>query len=318
MKRLVWLLILAAAGYGVWKYYPELERQARIRTGGVAEKGEVAGRPETIPDRLPGSAATRVAVAPPSAVAVAVAASAETELAERYPLPEFKPIESLVGGWKQIPASAFPRQVTLKLPATVHLTGGVGTSTLEAGRKVYALAGTPEGKLVVAPSPDAVMRGTVPLEATDFQAVLGSVYEEFKDRKRAEVKKLRETARREASAGGPGLATVLAADGPPPPAAILAKIGPRPEQHEDLLVPVVEASIAERQKTKKHAEPPAGVALGWGAVRFREIEGEPYWVAAVRYKARTIFGEFPTEALALIRHGKVVKWVYAGTGEPLP
>ena len=107
-------------------------------------------------------------------------------------------------------------------------------------------------------------------------------------------------------------------DGPPPPAAILAKIGPRPAQHEDMSVPVVEASIAERQKTKKHAEPPAGVALGWGAVRFREIEGEPYWVAAVRYKARTIFGEFPTEALALIRHGKVVKWVYAGTGEPLP
>jgi hypothetical protein len=39
---------------------------------------------------------------------------------------------------------------------------------------------------------------------------------------------------------------------------------------------------------------------------------------SVRYTARTIFGEFPAEALALLRHGKVVKWVYAGTGEPLP
>lgn len=316
MKRFIWLLILAAAAYGVWKYYPELERQARIRTGGVAEKAEGAGELETIPGRLPGATAVRGAAAAPSAVSVA--APVEEALAQRYPLPEFKPIESLVGGWKQIPASAFPRQVTLKSKATLHLSGGVGTSTLEAGRTVYALAGTPEGKLVIAPSVDAVMRGTVPMEATDFQAVLGAVYEEFKDRKRAEVTKLRETARRETAAGGPGLATVLSADGPPPPAAALAKIGPRPAQREDLSVPAVEASIAERQKTKKHAEPPTGIALGWGTVRFREIEGEPYWVATVRYKARTIFGEFPTEALALMRHGKVVKWVYAGTGEPLP
>lgn len=316
MKRFIWLLILAAAAYGVWKYYPELERQARMRTGGAAEKAEAAGGLETIPDRLPGSTAVRGAAAPPSSVSVA--GPAEEALAQRYPLPEFKPIEVLVGGWKKIPASAFPRPVTLKSKATLQLSGGVGTSTLEAGRTVYALAGTPEGKLVIAPSVDAVMRGTVPMEATDFQAVMGAVYEEFKERKRAEVKKLRETARREASAGGPGLATVLAADGPPPPAAVLAKIGPRPAQRDDFSVPVVEASIAERQKTKKHAEPPAGVALGWGAVRFGEIEGEPYWVSTVRYTARTIFGEFPTEALALMRNGKVVKWVYAGTGEPLP
>ncbi|MED5457242.1 MAG: hypothetical protein VX428_07000, partial [Verrucomicrobiota bacterium] len=33
---------------------------------------------------------------------------------EKYPIPDFKPIEELVGNWKKIPASAFPRQVTLK------------------------------------------------------------------------------------------------------------------------------------------------------------------------------------------------------------
>lgn len=318
MKRFIWLLILAAAAYGVWKYYPEIERQARTRTGMAVEDDRSPGGLESIPNSFPEAAPAgkRSAAAPPSAVAVA--APDEKELSARYPLPEFKPIEALVGGWKKIPASAFPRQVTLKVPATLQLTGGVGTSTLEAGRKVYALAGTPEGGLVVAPSQDAVMRGTVPMEATDFQAVLGAVYEEFKSRKQEEVKKLRESARREAASGGPALATVLASEGLPPPAAALPKIGPRPDQKPDLTVPAVEASIAERQRTKKHAEPPAGAVLGWGVVRYREFEGEPYWAVGVRYTARTIFGEFPTEALALMRQGKVVKWVYAGTGEPLP
>jgi len=86
----------------------------------------------------------------------------------------------------------------------------------------------------------------------------------------------------------------------------------------DLTVPVVIASIADRHKTRKQAEPPEGTSLGWGRIQAREIEGEPYWAASVRYTARTIFGEFPTEAVALIRHGRVVKWIYAGTGEPLP
>jgi hypothetical protein len=307
MKRFIWLLILAAAVYGVWKYYPELERQARSRTETAAEGPGGVVVPEEFPDAAP--AGSRAPAAAPAAVAV------ERDLAARFPLPEFKPIEALVGGWKKIPASAFPRQVTLKVPATLRLTGGTGTGVLEAGRKVYALSGTPDGSLVIAPSTDAVMRGVVPMEATDFQSVLGSVYEEFKKRKRAEVEQLREVARREAEAGASG--TGVSGTGVPP-ATMLSKIGPRPVAQADSSIPAVVASIAERSRAKKQSEPPAGAALGWGPVQYREVDGEPYWAARVRYTAHTIFGEFPTEALALMRHGRVVKWVYAGTGEPLP
>jgi hypothetical protein len=313
MKRFIWLLILAAAAYGVWKYYPELERQARSRTGTENAPAEAPGL-ETLPGALPpATSSAKRAPAPAATVA-----ARDKELAARYPLPEFKPIEALVGGWKKIPASAFPRQVTLKVPATLQLSGGVGTSTLEAGRKVFALAGTPEGALVIAPSQDAVMRGTVPMEATDFKAIMSSVYEDFKKRKRAEIEKLREAARREAASSGPALASVLRSEGQPPPAGALATIGPKPVAKSDSTVPAVVESIAERQRTKKHAEPPAEATLGWGPVQYRELGGEPYWTVSVRYTARTIFGEFPAEALALLRHGKVVKWVYAGTGEPLP
>ncbi|MFN0127866.1 MAG: hypothetical protein ACKV19_14395 [Verrucomicrobiales bacterium] len=319
MKRIIWLLVLVAAGYAVWKYYPEIERIARERTG--VEQGPKEGRGiDAIPDSLPGSkpSGTRDAVAPSQAVSIS--RPDEAEIAKKHPMPQFKPIEELVGGWKKIPASAFPRQVTLKAPATLKLTSGVGTSVVEAGRTVYALASTPDGALVIAPAPDAVMRGTVPMASTDFQAILEAVYEQFKKRVRAEVEQRREAARLEAAqaAGSVAVAVVGAPQGESPSAETLAAIGPKPRQNEDLTVPIVEASIAERQRTRKHAEPPADAKLGWRAIHYREIGGKPYWVTGVRYTARTIFGEFPAEALALIRHNKVERWIYAGTGEPLP
>jgi len=309
MKRFIWLLILGAAAYGVWRYYPELEQAARTRTG-ADEVVEPSGGAGAIPDAP--AAGGRAAMAPPAAAAVK--RQEDDELAKRYPMPEFKPIEELVGQWKAIPPSAFPRQVTLKETAKLSLTRGTGTSKVEAGSKVYALAGTPEGALVIAPRIDAIMRGSVPMEATDFKDVLSSVYEDFKKRKRIEVEKLREAARREMRTTTP----VVATDGSGASADVMATIGPRPSQSEDHLIPAVVESMEERRRTKKNAEPPEGATLGWGKVHFREVDNQPYWAVGVRYKARTIFGEFPTEALALMRHGKVIKWVYAGTGEPLP
>jgi hypothetical protein len=276
-----------------------------------------------------GKAQTRQAARAASPIAAGDAASLiDKELAARYPKMQFEPIESLVGNWKKIPPSAFPRPITLKSPATLTLNNGVGTSTLAAGRKVVALSATPEGNLVIAPSQDAVMRGTVAMKSTDFQSVMVAVYEDFKKRKNAEVEKLRASARLEierkstpsnsATSTTSSTSTTPAGSEASPPAATLATIGPRPQQRDDLTVPVVEKSIAARQQSGKLAEPPVGAALGWSPLRWTEIEGEPYWAANVRYTARTIFGQFPTEAMALIRHGKVEKWIYAGTGEPLP
>ena len=59
---------------------------------------------------------------------------------EKYPFPDFKPIEDLVGNWKKIPNSAFPRQVTVKVKAKYIFAGGAGSSTIPAGRKTTALS----------------------------------------------------------------------------------------------------------------------------------------------------------------------------------
>ena len=330
MKRLIWLLILIAAGYGVWRFYPELERHARNLTQQPPPPPPPPHPPHPIAHRPLGHPPARQAARAASPIAAGDAASlTEKELAARYPKMQFEPIESLVGNWKKIPPSAFPRPITLKSPATLTLNNGVGTSTLEAGRKVVALAATPDGNLIIAPSQDAVMRGTVAMKSTDFQSVMVAVYEDFKKRKNAEVEKLRASARLEierkstpsnsaTSTTSSTSTTTPAGSESTPPAATLATIGPRPQQRDDLTVPAVEKSIATRQQSGKLSEPPAGAALGWSPLRWTEIEGEPYWAVNVRYTARTIFGQFPTEAMALMRHGKVEKWIYAGTGEPLP
>jgi hypothetical protein len=296
----------------VWKYYPQIERLARERTG--SDTGApVADRPADAPAPPAPDPAT-----PPSAPARSNPASApDDEIAARYPLPEFRPIETLTGEWKKIPPSAFPRQVTLNSPLDMQLVGGAGSARFEAGSKVMAVSAA-DGVLTVTPSIGASVRGSVAIDQTDFKSVLGAVYEEFKTRKRAEVARLREQAREEPKKPGPGLAAVLASHGAQPPPDVQTKIGPRPEQNPDRTVPAMVASIAERTARKKTSEPKLPDINGWGPVTYRVVNGEPFWGGSVRYTARTIFGEFPTEAVALMRHGRVVKWIYSGTGEPVP
>lgn len=314
MKRFIWLLLLAAAGYAVWKYYPQIERMARERTAGETAQPAV----EEVPP-APGTRATTSA--PPSAAfppaAVLARAAVEDDIATRYPLPEFRTIEALTGEWKKIPPSAFPRQVTLQAAVSLQLAGGAGSARFEPGAKVIAVSAEGD-QLTVTPSIGAAVRGTINIDQTDFKKLLGVIYEQFKDRKRAEVTKLRQQAREAAKKTGQALATVLSAPGPKPSAAAQAKLGPRPEQRADQTVPIMLASISERNAKKKESEPKLADIHGWGIVRYREVDGEPFWAGSVRYTARTIFGEFPTEAVALMRRGKVVKWIYSGTGEPVP
>ncbi|MCH2063182.1 MAG: hypothetical protein MK194_05605 [Roseibacillus sp.] len=53
---------------------------------------------------------------------------------------------------------------------------------------------------------------------------------------------------------------------------------------------------------------------GWKAGEDENIDGEMYQTGLAAYKAQTIFGEKTVQAKALIKEGKVVKWIYAKTG----
>jgi hypothetical protein len=322
MKRLIWFCILVAISWLAWKYYPEIEHRARERTGPQAVPPAEKSQPAAVTPATPSVPAPSAVVATKP---VAPTERFDPEIERRYPMPEFQPIEALVGNWLAVPATAFPRQVVIHAPVSMTVAGGLGTAKLEAGAKVVAL-GAQDGMLSIAPAIDSPVRGQIAIDQTNFKQVMNDVYEKFKQRKRDEVLAHRRSAQSSKAAAPvassvPGLPELLDPPGEDPPAGVLAKIGPRPAQEPDLTIPIMIASINERQaaaaRHKRQSEPKLSDIKGWGRVRYRDFDGEPYWSAGVRYTAKTIFGEFPAEAVALMRHGKVVKWVYAGTGEPV-
>lgn len=52
----------------------------------------------------------------------------------------------------------------------------------------------------------------------------------------------------------------------------------------------------------------------WKAGEDEDVDGVTYQTGMAAYQAETIFGPKPVQAKALIKDGKVVKWVYAKTG----
>ena len=247
--------------------------------------------------------------------------------------PEFASLDEVVGNWKSIPKSAFPRRVVLKSRVTYKI--GNGTGTLQAGSKVVALS-SKNGKLTVAPSEQSKMRAEVAIDLTDFKEVLGKVYDKFKQRKTREFAAAQKEARElettldppavsddpvivgNPSDPKPGQATGANTPLPPKPAKIDAKskaiVGDAPLQYVDGTVPAMVHSMESGQVTEISKD----IINYWGRMNFQKIEGEPYWVCSVDYTARSIFGIFPTQAKALMRRGKVIKWIYTGSEEPVP
>ena len=56
----------------------------------------------------------------------------------------------------------------------------------------------------------------------------------------------------------------------------------------------------------------------WGPIRYEIVDGQPYWTGTVTYNTTSLFGTFPTEAMALMRNGKVIDWLYTGSLEEVP
>ena len=227
----------------------------------------------------------------------------DEDFADEFPLPEFEPIEEIVGHWKEIPKSVFPRKITLKKPVTLSLPGGVGKSKAGVGSQVFAIAANGSGLLAVSVSKGSKVRGKVKMEDTDFKVVTTMVYENYKARRTQSVLAKRSAARRSALAESPSdLASNY--DG----------FGEMPETDGSGRVRAMVDSIAKNDVTEFDLK----MIKEWTPVLFDEIEGEPYWTATVKYDAKTVYGTFDAEAMALMKEGKVEKWVYAGSGEPVP
>ena len=261
---------------------------------------------------------------------------------EKYPIPDFKPIEELVGNWKKIPASAFPRQVTLKAKAKYVFAGGAGSSTAPAGGKTFAISSSGD-KLVITPNKQSNVRGTISINDTNYKEILGDEYEKYKQRKKREVYAQRERARAIAATeietnqttsstntnenqenlGQIQESLSMSINGRVTSISRISKeklsdyeneIGKMPEAENDGRVPIMARSI----RSGDISEIKLNEISYWGPIRYEIVDNRAYWTATVNYKTTSLFGTFPTEAMALMRNGKVENWLYTGSLEEVP
>ena len=247
---------------------------------------------------------------------------------EKYPMPEFQPIEQLVGNWKQIPPSAFPRKVTLKAKAKYIFAGGAGSSTAPAGAKTFAISLSGEN-LVITPNTQSKVRGTISIDDTDYKEILGEEYEKYKQRKNKEVYARRVRAREIAesevelaqktssnntSQSRPNQVTSISRIPKDQLSDYENEIGEMPEADNDGRVPIMVSSI----RSGAVSEIRLNEISYWGPIRYEIVDNRAYWTATVNYKTTSLFGTFPTEAMALMRNGKVENWLYTGSLEEVP
>ena len=245
---------------------------------------------------------------------------------EKYPIPNFKPIEELVGNWKKIPPSAFPRVVTLKVKAKYVFAGGAGSSTVPAGRKTTAISLSGDN-LVITPNKQAKVKGTVSIDGTDYKEILGAEYAKYQERKTKEVLAQRERARAIAEAdtqntqeiSSPSISrstqsTSISRIPEDKLSDYVNEIGAMPKVENDGRIQTMVKSI----QSKDVSEIRLNEISYWGPIRYEVVDNQAYWTATVNYKTTSLFGTFPTEAMALMRNGKVVNWLYTGSLEEVP
>jgi hypothetical protein len=196
--------------------------------------------------------------------------------------------------------------VTLLKEIEFVLGDGVGRSQAPAGRKVYALSLGENSELTLAPSATSPIRATLPIDDTDFKETIGAAYDAWTTQMVAKAR-----ARHEHQIAQRDRIARLEASGD---ISALEGAGDRPVQEEDGKVPLMLESMFNGDVTEISPE----IIEEWGPIVQEEIDGEPYWTATVSYSAMTLFGKIQSEAQALMRHGKVRKWIYTGSGEVVP
>ena len=238
----------------------------------------------------------------------------DQDIIDKYPLPEIKTLEEIVGNWNAIPPTAFPRKIRIGRDIEVKI-GSVGSTKITANTEVFA-TGASNGILTVARSLEGNLKGQIPIDETNLKEVLTDLYDGWKKRKFNAILTKRKIAQRERNDReiSGSASTTVASYTPPPSETIDPVVGKRPEQSSNGHVPVMIASIEAGDVTEIKLDE----IDSWGPVRYEMYEGKPYWGGTVRYVTNTLFGPIDTEAMALIRGNKVLDWVYTGSGEEVP
>lgn len=225
-------------------------------------------------------------------------AEIEKLVESQYPLPTVRPLLEIVGNWEAVPQKAFPALVTLRAPLSFEVKRGtavVAKGVLPTGSSVAPLE-LGKGILQVAPTPGSPIRVTAPVDQTDFKERIQVRYDEFVRNMQAGVM-TRRAREKEKIARARALDMELSTYG----------------KGEDPRFDPMKASIRRGEAGSFQIE----TADRWRWAGKETIDGEEYDVGLVMMVTESAFGTSEVELKALIRDGKLVKWLDTATGKPL-
>lgn len=331
MKIVLYLLIIAAAGWAGWISQPGLHHwmKDRVETRKAAKERDVAsavnkskqedradggdsfnskvldalinrpGGNPAMPAPGTGTTSTTPGIVASNTPPTDAPAPTLDEIEARYPMPTFKTIEEITKEWSAVPSRAFPRKVKTKVPLTFD--SAAGKVELPTGADAKA-AGMVAGMLIVMREEDASTRIQVPLANTDLKETMTALYDKYKEYRRNMVIKQREHARELKNRSNGATEDQM------------TKAGPKPEVRAGGVIPIMLDDVL----TGKYTELKAAAITSWGKLDFEQIDGTVYWTGTVQVTVdNPLFGPQPTEIMALMKDNKVVKWIYTGSREPV-
>ena len=213
-----------------------------------------------------------------------------------------------------------PETVTIEKPTVIPTSGGEGQVTLKKG-DVVTLLNRKNDSLIVEKS-DSNGKGKISPKDTDlFQQLVKTIYER-------EAGGAVATTTPPASIPAPTpVPTPVPTPAPTPaPVAKIDPVVPNPEPMpvvEPTPAPAADAKLGEDKIIALMKDSIAGGAVkeftsdqvkGWKANGEETIDGTEYQTGLAAYEAATIFGVRPVQAKALIKDGKIERWVYAKSG----
>lgn len=319
MKFLVYLMILmiaAIAGYifqpSLYKYGEQLrpvkkiivmtEEQKKTKAAiEAAQPKHSTADTQKLLDRLREPTPENTGTPTTASTETHNPAAGDDEIDRKYPMPVLRSIQDITKGWTSVPSRAFPRKVKSKVPIDFQVAAGKTTLPADSDLMAFSLEG---GMMTVGRSVEDTIRVTVPLASTDFEETMTRLYTAYVDKRKGDVLKARENARYLRDHPAP----------PPPPADQQVKLaGAKPEMDGDGKFPLMTASILAKAVT----EFKLGDVQSWGPLEF-EMEGaKGFWTCTVVVKMSTMFGQVDVDVTAFMSGGKVVKWIYAGSKEPV-
>ena len=238
----------------------------------------------------------------------------EAQVVSQFPYKVFPPLAEAVKNWTAIPTKLFPLPVAVAKELNFSDQTG-GSFSVPVGGAVFVNAQRGP-QLLVRPGRSSRMHTYVNIDDTTLKNVVTKIYETNVNGWNRLVDKQRQDARDRILAGMPivpGNVGVSAPANQPTsepvrPRSVLKidpTFGTKPRVDNRGRVEVALASI----RAKGLEDCQEQFIQRWGVLKQERIQGRPYWTVEVSFLVDSIFGRFPKDAKALIRNGRLEKWV---------